>query len=113
MGDKAGKRRGDSELIRVNYCYGDFNIQKIVGLNTARNTWRLWVPRLLAGAVGLILLTAGLLKTAEMELFIRQIRDYGIISQPIFLIPSYAGTSRFHINDMSGNDFQIPLRNLA
>ena len=38
MGDKAGKRRGDSELIRVNYCYGDFNFQKIVGLNTARNT---------------------------------------------------------------------------
>jgi len=91
MGDKAGKRRGDSELIRVNYCYGDFNIQKIVGLNTARNTWRLWVPRLLAGAVGLILLTAGLLKTAEMELFISQVRDYGIISQPIFLTLSAWG----------------------
>jgi hypothetical protein len=41
MGDNAGKRRGDSELIRVNYCYGDFNFKKIVGLNTARNTWRL------------------------------------------------------------------------
>ena len=60
-------------------------------MNTARNTWRLWVPRLLAGAVGLILLTAGLVKATEMELFIRQIRDYGSISQPIFVTLSAWG----------------------
>ena len=43
--------------------------------------WRLWVPRVLAGAVGLILLIAGLVKAMDMDLFIRQMRDYGIISQ--------------------------------
>ena len=45
------------------------------------NGWRWWVPRLLAGALGLILLTAGLLKGTDMELFIRQIRYYGIIGR--------------------------------
>jgi len=43
------------------------------------NTWWWWVTRLLAGAVGLILLTAAFLKAGDMELFSRQIRDYGII----------------------------------
>ncbi len=47
--------------------------------------WRLWLPRLLAGAVGLILLIAGLVKAMDMELFIRQIRDYGIISHYVLL----------------------------
>ncbi|MFH1951198.1 MAG: MauE/DoxX family redox-associated membrane protein [Pseudomonadota bacterium] len=60
-------------------------------MDTARNHWRLWVPRLLAGAVGLILLTAGLLKATDMELFIGQIRDYGIISQHIVLTLSAWG----------------------
>jgi uncharacterized membrane protein len=53
--------------------------------------WRLWVPRVLAGAVGLILLIAGLVKAMDMELFIRQMRDYGIISQHVLLTMSAWG----------------------
>ena len=53
--------------------------------------WRLWVPRLLAGTVGLILLIAGLVKAMDMELFIRQIRDYGIMSQHVLLALSAWG----------------------
>jgi len=52
-------------------------------LKSSRLRW--WAPRLSAGAVGLILLTAALLKATDMELFIRQIRDYGIISQRVAL----------------------------
>jgi hypothetical protein len=59
-------------------------------MDKARNTWHLWV-RLPAGAVGLILLIAGLLKATDMELFIGQIRDYGIISQRIVLTLSTSG----------------------
>jgi uncharacterized membrane protein YphA (DoxX/SURF4 family) len=50
--------------------------------------WRWWVPRLLSGAVGLILLTSGILKSMDMEIFIRQIRDYGIISNHALLVLS-------------------------
>lgn len=46
---------------------------------------------MLAGAVGLILLIAGLLKGTDMELFIRQIRYYGIISHYILLTISAWG----------------------
>lgn len=53
--------------------------------------WRSWVPRLLAGAVGLILLMAGLVKAMDMDLFIRQMRDYGIISQHVLLALSAWG----------------------
>ena len=53
--------------------------------------WRLWVPRVLAGAVGLILLIAGLVKAMDMDLFIRQMRDYGIISQHVLLALSAWG----------------------
>jgi hypothetical protein len=55
------------------------------------NKWQWWVPRVLAGAVGLILLIAGLLKGTDMELFIRQIRYYGIISHYILLTISAWG----------------------
>jgi uncharacterized membrane protein YphA (DoxX/SURF4 family) len=48
--------------------------------------WRWWVTRLLAGAIGAILLTAGVLKAMDMELFIRQIRDYGILSNRAALV---------------------------
>jgi len=60
-------------------------------MDKAQNTWRLWMYRLSAVAVGLILLIAGLLKATDMELFIGQIRDYGIISQRIVLILSAWG----------------------
>jgi len=53
--------------------------------------WRSWVPRLLAAAVGLILLTASLVKAMDMDLFIRQMRDYGIISQHVLLALSAWG----------------------
>jgi hypothetical protein len=43
--------------------------------------WPPWVSRVLAGAVGLILITASVLKATDMELFVSQLRDYGIISQ--------------------------------
>ena len=53
--------------------------------------WRWWTPRLLSGAVGLILLAAGLVKAMDMELFIRQIMDYGIVSERLLLILSAWG----------------------
>ncbi len=57
-------------------------------LNTG--SWRYWVPRVLAAGVGLVLLTAGVLKAADMELFIRQIRDYGIIShRPLLALSAW------------------------
>ena len=50
-----------------------------------------WGPRILYGAVGLVLLTAGILKALEMEIFIRQIKDYGIISNSLLLLISAWG----------------------
>jgi uncharacterized membrane protein YphA (DoxX/SURF4 family) len=46
----------------------------------------LWIPRILAGTVGLVLLLSGLLKATDMDLFIRQIKDYGIISHHSLLV---------------------------
>lgn len=51
-----------------------------------RRSWRLWGSRVLGGAVGLVLLTAGILKAIDMELFVRQLRDYGIVSDHTVLI---------------------------
>lgn len=48
--------------------------------------WRWWATRLLAGAVGLFLLAAGVLKATDMELFIRQISDYQLISHRAALV---------------------------
>ena len=48
--------------------------------------WRYWGPRVLAGFVGLVFLVAALLKCADMELFVRQIKAYGIVSQRPLLI---------------------------
>ncbi len=47
--------------------------------------WHRWIPRLLSMAVGVVFLMAGLLKATDMEMFIRQIRDYGIISNNLLL----------------------------
>jgi hypothetical protein len=52
---------------------------------------RFWIPRFLAIAVGLILLVAGLVKAVDMELFIRQIGDYGIITERVVLVVSAWG----------------------
>ncbi len=48
-----------------------------------RRLW--WVSRLLAGMVGLVLLTAALIKAADMDLFVRQLRGYGILSHHLLL----------------------------
>jgi hypothetical protein len=50
------------------------------------NAWPAWVSRVLAGAVGLTLIAASVLKATDMELFVRQLRDYGIISQHTVLV---------------------------
>lgn len=57
----------------------------------ASYAWRLWIPRLLAGAIGLILLIAGVAKAIDMNLFIEQMRDYGIITQDVLLTLSAWG----------------------
>ncbi|MBW1896336.1 MAG: hypothetical protein JRI47_04700, partial [Deltaproteobacteria bacterium] len=52
---------------------------------------RLWLPGLLCGLLGLILLTAAAVKAMDMELFIRQMRDYEIISHRTLLVLSAWG----------------------
>jgi hypothetical protein len=52
---------------------------------------RLWLPRVLSGALGVILLTAAVLKAADMALFVRQMGAYGIISQHTLLVLSAWG----------------------
>ncbi|MCP4664890.1 MAG: hypothetical protein GY849_00870 [Deltaproteobacteria bacterium] len=44
-----------------------------------------WISRLLAGVVGLVLLTAALSKAMDIVLFVRQIGAYGIISHHLLL----------------------------
>jgi uncharacterized membrane protein YphA (DoxX/SURF4 family) len=52
--------------------------------------WHLWGPRVLAGFVGLVFLLAAVLKSADMELFIRQIKAYGIVShRPLLMIAAW------------------------
>ena len=41
------------------------------------------IPIILSSIVGLVLLVSGLLKAFEVDLFIRQIRDYEIITSPL------------------------------
>jgi len=53
--------------------------------------WRSNVPRLIAGAVGVVLLSAAFMKMMDMDLFIRQMRDYGIISDYLLLSISGRG----------------------
>jgi uncharacterized protein YjeT (DUF2065 family) len=53
--------------------------------------WRYRVSRFLAIAVGLVLLVAGVLKAVDPELFIRQIKAYGIIQERALLMVSAWG----------------------
>lgn len=46
----------------------------------------LWIPRILAGAVGLVLLLSGLLKATDMALFVQQFKAYGIISNHYLVV---------------------------
>jgi len=50
------------------------------------NIRRIFSPRILAGAIGIILITAAALKTYDIELFMRQIRDYQIITNDALII---------------------------
>jgi hypothetical protein len=52
---------------------------------------RIFSPRLFAGAIGIILLTAAVLKAYDIELFMRQIRDYQVITNNFMLIVSAWG----------------------
>jgi len=45
-----------------------------------------WLPLILSILVGLVFLVSGLIKAFEMELFIRQIGDYDIISNPALIL---------------------------
>lgn len=47
--------------------------------------WRPWMSRILAGVVGLVLLTSGLSKATDMALFVRQMRDYGFAFHHLLL----------------------------
>ena len=53
--------------------------------NSTHRRWRSNVPRLIAGTVGIVLLSAAFIKMMDMDLFIRQMRDYGIISNYLLL----------------------------
>jgi len=59
--------------------------------NFTHRGWWSNVPRLIAGAVGIVLLSAAFMKMIDMDLFIRQMRDYGIISNYLFLSISARG----------------------
>jgi hypothetical protein len=54
-----------------------------------------WVPIILSSIVGLVLLTSGLQKAFEIDLFMRQIRDYEIITNPLLIIFSAWGLIAF------------------
>jgi len=62
-----------------------------VNASSRSPAWHWWIPRFLAVGVGLVLLIAGILKGLDINLFIRQIRDYGIISGRPVLIASAWG----------------------
>ena len=51
--------------------------------------WRFYTSRLIAGVLGVVLLSAAFMKMTDMNLFIRQMKDYGVISD--YLLLSIAG----------------------
>jgi len=53
--------------------------------------WHFRVSRFLAVSIGLVLLVAGILKAVDLELFIRQIRDYDMIHERVVLLASAWG----------------------
>jgi uncharacterized membrane protein YphA (DoxX/SURF4 family) len=62
---------------------------------TILNRIKTWVPIILSGIVGLVFLTSGLQKAFEVDLFIRQMRDYEIITHPLLIIFSAWGLIAF------------------
>ena len=59
--------------------------------NSTHRGWRHNAPRLIAGAVGIVLLSVAFIKMMDMDLFVRQMRDYGIISNYLLLSISARG----------------------
>jgi hypothetical protein len=53
--------------------------------NFSRRGWRSNVPRLIAGVVGIVLLSAACVKMMDIDLFIRQMRDYDVLSNYFLL----------------------------
>jgi uncharacterized membrane protein YphA (DoxX/SURF4 family) len=62
---------------------------------TILNRIKTWVPIILSAIVGLVFLTSGLQKAFEVDLFIRQMRDYEIITHPLLIIFSAWGLIAF------------------
>jgi len=54
--------------------------------SASKNKIKVFVPIILSSIVGLVLIVASLPKAFEIDLFIRQIRDYEIISNPLLII---------------------------
>ncbi|MEA1949474.1 MAG: hypothetical protein U9N83_19520 [Thermodesulfobacteriota bacterium] len=50
------------------------------------NVKRYWVSRATAGIIGVVFISAGIIKGLDIELFIRQIKYYGIIDHRILLV---------------------------
>ena len=70
------------------YNRPDMNIAEITGPEKKLlkpPSWRRKASRLLVGFLGLIFITAAISKSANVALFIRQIRDYGIVVYPLAL----------------------------
>jgi uncharacterized membrane protein YphA (DoxX/SURF4 family) len=62
---------------------------------TVSNRIKTWVPIIFSSIVGLVFLTSGLQKAFEVDLFIRQMRDYEIITHPLLVIFSAWGLIAF------------------
>lgn len=56
------------------------------GASFKSNLLKSWVPVILSAFVGLVLLVSGFQKAFEIDLFLRQIRDYEIITNPLLII---------------------------
>ena len=70
------------------------NIHHVNG-TTILNKIKSWVPIILSGIVGLILLASGLQKAFEIDLFIHQMRDYQIVTNPLLVTFSAWGLVAF------------------
>ena len=56
-----------------------------------------WMVGIISTAMGFILVTAALMKATDMGLFIRQISDYGLVTQPILVALGAWGMIAFQV----------------
>jgi thiol-disulfide isomerase/thioredoxin len=54
-------------------------------LNQKRASLSVWIACIISGATGFLLLAAAVMKAADMELFIRQITAYGLVTDPLLV----------------------------